>query len=176
MWCAGERASRSSPPFDLQFGFRLRFRLVGEAPRLGRGAVKHLQRADVLAASWFVAGAPAAQSELRVCFLSNYAETITEWIAAKRDRRVFSAFEFLFAFRASVQHLDQDTLKIVNVEIDVNRRPVSLISTNVVRPLRRFGSCPFLNQTDLGAATFENDIRRDRSGDFDKAQRATIKS
>ena len=99
-------------------------------------------------------GTRSRQSELRVCLRSDYAETIAEWIAAKRDRRVYSAFEFLFAFRASVQHVDQDALKIVDVEIDVNRRPVSLIATNVVRPLRRLGSRPFLNQTDLGAAAF----------------------
>ena len=118
----------------------------------------------------------SCQSELRICLRSDYAEAIAEWIAAKRDGRAFSAFEFLLAFRASVQGVDQDTLKIVDMEVDVNRRPVSLISANVVRPLRRFGSCSFLNQADLGAATFENDVRRDRSSDFDETQCITIKS
>jgi hypothetical protein len=110
----------------------------------------------------------AAQSELRVCPISDYAETIAEWITAKRDRRAFSTVESLLAFRASVQRVDQDTPKIVNMEVDVNRRPVSFIPTNVASPLRRFGSCSFLNQADLGAATFEYDVRRDRSSDFDK--------
>jgi hypothetical protein len=107
---------------------------------------------------------------------SDYAETIAEWIAAKRDRRVFSTVEFLLAFRASVQRVNQDTLKIVNMEVDVNRRPVSFISTNVVSPICRFGSCLFLNQADLGAATFEYDVRRDRSTDFEKTQCIAIKS
>jgi hypothetical protein len=120
--------------------------------------------------------ARSCQSELRVCLLSDYAKTIAEWIAAKRDGRAFSTFEFLLAFRASVQRLDQDPLKIADMEIDVNRGPVPLISANVVRPLRRFGSCSFLNQADLGAATFENDVCRDRSSDFDKTQCITIKS
>src|SRR5204862_3875602 len=101
--------------------------------------------------------------ELRVCLLSDYAETIAERIAAKRDGRVSSAFEFLLTFSACVQRFDQDTLKIVDMKIDVNWSPVSLISTNVVRSLRRVGSCSFLNQADLGVATFENDVRRDRS-------------
>ena len=40
----------------------------------------------------------------------------------------------------------------------------------------RFGSCSFLNQADLGAATFENDVRRDRSSDLDETQGITIES
>jgi hypothetical protein len=123
-----------------------------------------------------VAVAKNCQSELRVCLRSDYAETIAESIAAKRDGQAFSAFEFLLALRASVQCVDQDTLKIVDMEVDVNRRPESLISANLVRPLRRFGPCSFLNQADLGAATFENDVRRDRSSDFDKTQCIAIKS
>ena len=121
-------------------------------------------------------GPEAAQSELRDCLLSDYAETIAERIAAKRDGRASSAFEFLLTFRAGVQRVDQDNLKIVDMEIDVNWSPVSLISTNVVRPLRRVGFCSFLNQADLGVATFENDVRRDWSSDFDKTQCITIKS
>jgi hypothetical protein len=112
----------------------------------------------------------AAQADLRACLLSDDAETIAEWIAAKGDGRAFSAFEFLLAFRAGVQRGAQDPLKIVDMEIDVNWRPVSLISANVVRPPRRFGSGSFLHQADLGAATFENDVRRERSSDFDETQ------
>jgi hypothetical protein len=115
-------------------------------------------------------------TELRFRFLSNYAETITEWIAAKRDRRALSAFEFLLALPARVQHVDQDTLKIVDMEIDMNRCPVSLIPANVVRSLRRLAPCPLLNQADLAAPTFENDIRRDRSSDFGETQCTTIES
>jgi hypothetical protein len=73
------------------------------------------------------------QSELRVCLRSDYAETIAEWIAAKRDGRAFCAFEFLLAFRASVQRVGQDTVKIVDMEVDVNRR----------RSYRRTSSDPF---------------------------------
>jgi hypothetical protein len=111
---------------------------------------------------WQVGPKPT-QSELRVCFLSDYAETTTEWIAAKRNGRALSTFEFLLAFRASVQCVEQDTLKIVDMKVDVNRRPMSLISANVVRP-----SCSFLNQADLGVAAFENHVGRDRSSDFHK--------
>jgi hypothetical protein len=121
------------------------------------------------------AGLEAAHSELRVGLLSDYAETIAEWIAAKRDGRASSAFEFLFTFRTGVQRVAQDNLKIVDMEVDVNWGPVSFISTNVVRPLRRVGSCFFLNQADLGVATFENDVRHDRSSDFDQTQSITIK-
>ena len=110
------------------------------------------------------------------CLLSDYAETIAERIAAKRDGRASAAFESLLTFRASVQRVDQDNLKIVDMEIDVNWSPVSLISTNVVRPLRRVGSCSLLDQADLGVATFENDVRRDWSSNFDKTQCITIKS
>ena len=119
---------------------------------------------------------PCSSPSLRVCLRSDYAEPIAEWIAAKRDGREFSAFEFLLAFRASVQRVDQETLKIVDMEVDVNRRPGSLISANVVRPLRRVGPCSFLYQADFGAATFENDVSRDRSSDFDETQCITIKS
>ena len=89
---------------------------------------------------------------------------------------MFTACEFLFAFRPGVQHPDQDAVEIVDMEIDVDRRPMSLISANVVGSLRRAGSRRFLNQADLAAAALENDIGGDRSSDFDKTQCATIKS
>jgi hypothetical protein len=115
-------------------------------------------------------------TELRFRFLSDYAETITEWIAAKRDRRALAAFEFLLAFPARVQHVGQDTLKIVDMEIDMNRCPVSLIPTHVVRSLRRLASRLLLNQADLAVPTCENDIRRDRSSNFDETQCTKIES
>ena len=116
------------------------------------------------------------RTELRFRLLSNNAETITEGIAAKRNRRALSVLEFLLALPARVQHVDQDTLKIVDMEIDMNRCPVSLIPTHVVRSFRRLASCPLLNQADLAVPTFENDIRRDRSSDFGETQCTTIES
>ena len=44
------------------------------------------------------------------CLLSDYAETIAERIAAKRDGRVSSAFEFLLTFSACFQRIDQHDL------------------------------------------------------------------
>src|SRR6188508_380875 len=117
-----------------------------------------------------------ADRELPVCLVSDDAKTVAEWIAAKRDGRPSSAFEFLLAYRAGVQRFDQHILEIVDMEIDVNRRPVPLVSPDVVRSLRRFGSCRFFDQADLGAAAFENDVCRNRSGDFHKTQCITIKS
>jgi hypothetical protein len=50
-------------------------------------------------------GPKAVAADLRVCLLSDYAESIAEWIAAKRDGRASSTFEFLLAFCASVQRI-----------------------------------------------------------------------
>jgi hypothetical protein len=41
-------------------------------------------------------------------------------------------FEFLLAFRTSVDYLCQEGFKIVDVKINMNWCPVSLISTNIV--------------------------------------------
>jgi hypothetical protein len=50
--------------------------------------------------------AAPSESRLRVCHFTDDAETIAEWIAAKRNGRALSTVEFLLAFRASVQCVD----------------------------------------------------------------------
>jgi hypothetical protein len=107
---------------------------------------------------------------------SHYAESISKRIAAKGDGWARAAFEFLLAFRASTQRLGQETFKIFDVEVNMNWSPVALISANVVQPLRWFGTCRLLNQSDLGVATFENNVRCDRSSDLGKLQSAAIES
>jgi len=69
-----------------------------------------------------------------------YAETITEWVAAKRDGWASVDFEFLLAFRTGVHCLRQERFKILDVKVNVNGCPVPVISTNIVGPHGRFGS------------------------------------
>src|SRR4029077_12314320 len=83
--------------------------------------------------------------------------------------------EFLLTFRTRVHCLCEKGFKIVDVKVDMNRRPVSLISANFVSPLGRFAPSRFLDQSDL-RATFENDIGRHRSADLGKSQGVAIKS
>jgi hypothetical protein len=126
-----------------------------------------------------VVRAPSSEIAVRSyvsVFVSDYAKTVAEWIAAKRDGRACSAFEFLLALRASIQCLGQEGLKVIDVEVDVNWSPVSVIPTYVVSSFRRFCSRWFLSQSDLGVTAFENDIRSDRSGDLGKSQSIAIKS
>jgi hypothetical protein len=66
--------------------------------------------------------------------------TMAEWITAKGDGRTPATFEFLLTFRASGHCLCQEGFKIVDVKVNVNRRPVSLIATNVIGSLGRFAS------------------------------------
>src|SRR5262249_58312598 len=94
------------------------------------------------------------------------AETIAERIAAKRDRWVPTTFEFLLTFRAGVHCLCQKGFKIVDVKVNMNWRPVSFISANFVRSLRRFATSRFLDQADLRVTTFENDIGRHGTSDL----------
>ena len=90
---------------------------------------------------------------------------LPQWIAAKRDGRASSTFEFLLAIRPSVQRVGQHTLEIVDVEIDVNfSSPVRSYESNVVRPFAGLVPAGFFDQADLGAATFENDVCRNRWG------------
>jgi hypothetical protein len=81
----------------------------------------------------------------------------------------------LLAFRASAYGFGQKSFKVGNVEIDVDRCPVALVSTNVNSPLRRFGSRRFLHQPDLGVATLEKNIHWDRSSDLGKSQSVPVK-
>jgi hypothetical protein len=103
----------------------------------------------------------------RLC--AYHAETIAERIATKRDGWACTAFEFLLAFRTSIHCFGQERFKGVDVKVNVNWRPVSLISTNIVSALGRFGSRRFLDQPDLGIPTFEDDVCRDRSSDLAKS-------
>src|SRR4029450_4402818 len=83
---------------------------------------------------------------------------------------------FLLTFRASVDCLCQKGFKIVDMKINMNWRPVSFISTNFVSSLAWVASSRFLDQSDLGVPTFENDVRRHRPSDFGKSQGVPIKS
>jgi len=65
---------------------------------------------------------------------------MAEWIATKRDGWACTAFEFLLAFRTSIHCLSQERFEVVDVKVNVNWCPVSLISTNIVSPVGRFGS------------------------------------
>ena len=107
---------------------------------------------------------------------SDHAETIAKRVAAKCDGRARITFEFLLAFRASVHCLCQERFKIVDVKVNMNWRPVSLISTNFVSSLGWFASSRFLDQSDLGVPTLEDDVCRYGSSDLRKSQGVAIKS
>ena len=66
---------------------------------------------------------------------SHHTETIAERIAAKCDGWARTTFKFLFTFRASVHCLCQKGFKIVDLKVDMNWRPVSLIAANFVGSL-----------------------------------------
>src|SRR5262245_31888906 len=78
---------------------------------------------------------------------------------------------FLLTFRASVDCLCQKGLKIVDMKVNMNWRPVSFISTNFVSSLGWIASSRFFDQSDLGVPTFENDVSRHRPSDFGKILR-----
>src|SRR3569832_2109710 len=63
---------------------------------------------------------------------SHDAEAIAERVAAKRNGRPRAALELLRACRAGVYRSCQHGFIIVDVKIDVNRRPVPFISAYVV--------------------------------------------
>jgi len=71
---------------------------------------------------------------------SHNAETISKWITAKCDGRACTAFEFLLALRARTHCLGQECFEIIDVKVDVNWRPVSIVSTNVVGSFSRLAS------------------------------------
>src|SRR5262249_18406345 len=106
---------------------------------------------------------------------ANHAETIAKRITAKCDGWVCTTLEFLFTFRASAHCLRQKGFKIVDVKVDMNRCPMSLIAANVVSLLGRLAPSRFLDQSDLRVTTFENDICRHRSRDLGKSQAVAIK-
>jgi hypothetical protein len=62
------------------------------------------------------------------------------------------------------------------VKVDMNWRPVSLISANFVGSLGRSAPGRFLGQSDLRVTTFENDVFRHRSSDLGKSHGVAIKS
>jgi hypothetical protein len=107
---------------------------------------------------------------------SHDAETIAEWVAAKCDGRVCAAFEFLLTLRAGAHCLRQERFKIVNVKVNMNWRPMPLISANVLTSLGRLASGGFLDQSNFRISAFEDDVCRHRSSDLGQAQGIAIKS
>jgi hypothetical protein len=106
----------------------------------------------------------------------DHAETIAKRIAAECDGRVRATFEFLLTSGASLHRSFQEIFEIVDVKVDMNRCPVSLISANVVSSPRRFAPGQFLDKSDLGFTAFENDVCRHRSSDLGKTQCVPIES
>src|SRR5262245_9595729 len=122
----------------------------------------------------FLSTGRAATLPTSALMLPYDAETITERVAAKRDRRASTDFEFLLAFRTGVHCLSQECFKIVDVKVNVNWCPVSVIPANIISPHSRLRSRRFLYQSDLRVSTFENDVRRNRSSDLGKSQGVAI--
>src|SRR3569832_1400942 len=107
---------------------------------------------------------------------SHDAETIAERVAAKRNGRPRTALEFLLACRAGVYRACQHGFKIVDVKIDVNRRPVPFISAHVVGSPGRPGARRLFDQSDLGVAASQYGVDRDGSSDLRQSHRVAIKA
>jgi hypothetical protein len=105
-----------------------------------------------------------------ICLGSHYAKPVSKWVTAECDRRTGTTFKFLLALGAAVQYLRYDPFKIFDVEVDVNGSPVTFISTRVVRTFCWLGASRLLHQSDLRTATFQNDIRCDRTGQLNETQ------
>src|SRR5579863_1891062 len=107
---------------------------------------------------------------------SHDTEAVAERVAAECNGRPRSAFELLLAFGAGIHRACQNDLEIVNLKVDVNRRPVSLVSANVVRSFGRLGAGRFLDESDLSAPACENSVGRDGSGNFGQSEGVAIEA
>src|SRR5579872_1080811 len=107
---------------------------------------------------------------------SHDAEAVAERVAAECNRRPRAAFELVFAFPAGLHHACKSGLEIVDVKVDVNRRPVSLVTTNVVSSLGRFGAGGLLDESNLGVPASKNSIGRDRPGHFRQPESIAIET
>lgn len=73
-----------------------------------------------------------ASDEVGRASIADNAEPVAERIAAEGDGRTLFDFEFLLALRAGVQRRGEDAFEIVDMEVDVNPRPVALVAANVI--------------------------------------------
>jgi hypothetical protein len=117
-----------------------------------------------------------ARVSLRARPFSDDAEAIAEWIAAKCNGRAVTTFELLFAGRASVEGHCQEGREIVDMKIDVNGCPVSVVSSDIVSCLTRLRACGLLDQADLRVAALQNDICRDWSSDLGQPESVPIET
>jgi hypothetical protein len=107
---------------------------------------------------------------------THQAETIAEGIAAKGDGGAAGRLEFLLAFGARVQGPRQSGFEIVDMEIDVDRRPMALVSANIVAANRGFRACPFLHDPDLRVSAFEDDVLCNRPRDLGEFKGVAIEA
>ena len=67
-----------------------------------------------------------------ISICADNAESIPERIAAKCNGWSALNVEFLLTLCASTEYPDQDSIKVIDMEIDVDRCPVTLVATNVI--------------------------------------------
>jgi hypothetical protein len=108
--------------------------------------------------------------------LSDHAESVAERIAAKRGGWPAAALEFLLAFRAGAQRPFQKGIEIIDVKIDMDRCPVTLVPAHAIGTQRRFATSRLLNDPDPGVAALEDHISRDGPCDFAQRQSVAIKT
>src|SRR6185312_1037513 len=83
-------------------------------------------------------------------------EAMAKRIAAERSRPVLGVLKHLFLLGTSIERPRQGRLKIINMNVEMHGRPVSLVSARLFRVSRGSGACPLLQQADLRVASAEH--------------------
>ena len=83
-------------------------------------------------------------------------EAMSERIAAESSRPMFGTFENLLLLCASSEGPRQSRLKIVDMNVEMYGRPVTLVVARLFRVSRSPGACPFFEQRHFGVPGAEH--------------------
>src|SRR5579862_6125852 len=98
--------------------------------------------------------------------LFDHAEPVAERIAAKCGGGSTAPLEFPLALRARTQCPFQKAVEVLDVKIDMDRRPVPLVPAHVIRARGWFAAGRLFDDSDPAVTAFENHIGRDRACDL----------
>jgi hypothetical protein len=74
---------------------------------------------------------------------------MAEWVAAESNRSVLGILEELFLLRASLNGPGKSRFQVVNMEVQMDRRPVPLVMPGFLCTTRRFCARGLFEEADF---------------------------
>ena len=123
-----------------------------------------------------IATVPAQQKTNPLSPFFDQAETMTEWNTAESYRSMLRAFEDLLLCRIRVESFCESDLEVINMNVHVPWRPMTLIVARLMSKLGRLRAGPLFKQAKLCVACSEYGDSGDRFGVLRKSKSVYVET